>query len=384
MEKNIRKIILEALGVPDFILDAAEIVYIEFMSNLKSIKKIKEKRFEFTKNVDFKISDMNVDELKLIIEFHQYDVDEVALISMGSAIKTKVEDLRLKSIMDEGKVILKTDFAYDVDSEIEDVIDLCVRDKDNIVSTLAHELKHSYFNFKKPTESIARRAHYGAYTSLSFPIKEVRDFMFFVYFTTFAENIVRPTEVASLMKSKGIKKEEFMNFLFDNDTYKTLKRIHNWSFEGFKKDLLNNMDEVNKFLEMVDTDFDELSTDESRVNEVLRLVFVNIGNRFGQQALQYLANSPIEIIFGLSKEKEEYFEKIVDTFRKFDNNINGFYNYNEKMFKTVSKDIMKKLSKLYAMITSDTQSIKNWDLHHKVNKTNTNIQKESLYKRKKK
>jgi len=54
----------------------------------------------------------------------------------------------------------------------------------------------------------------------------------------------------------------------------------------------------------------------------------------------------------------------------------------EKKFKRISEIMMKKLSKLYSMAKDEKSSIKNWDLHHKINRTNENIQSEYKFNRK--
>ena len=53
---------------------------------------------------------------------------------------------------------------------------------------------------------------------------------------------------------------------------------------------------------------------------------------------------------------------------KFKNNPLRYFEFQEKKFKFVSSKMMKKLSKLYAMLPEDKKSIKNWDLHQKITK----------------
>ena len=51
-----------------------------------------------------------------------------------------------------------------------------------------------------------------------------------------------------------------------------------------------------------------------------------------------------------------------------------------KKFKFVSSKMMKKLSKLYAMLPEDKKSIKNWDLHQKITKR-APLESESIFKK---
>lgn len=47
----------------------------------------------------------------------------------------------------------------------------------------------------------------------------------------------------------------------------------------------------------------------------------------------------------------------------------------------MSEEMMKKLSKLYSLIKTKKSSIKNWDLHQKINKSGEEIEIDLKYKR---
>ncbi len=62
-----------------------------------------------------------------------------------------------------------------------------------------------------------------------------------------------------------------------------------------------------------------------------------------------------------------------------DKNIEGLHFL--KKFKIISEKMMKKISKLFAMAKVDKSSIKDWDLHNKINKTGEQLETEIKYKR---
>ena len=94
-----------------------------------------------------------------------------------------------------------------------------------------------------------------------------------------------------------------------------------------------------------------------------------------------MTNNFFEEFMGFHGEKDELFRKIANSVIKFENNEKNFYLYEEKKFKHISGIMMKKLSKLYSMAKDEKSSIKNWGLHHKINRTNENIQSEYKFKR---
>jgi hypothetical protein len=92
----------------------------------------------------------------------------------------------------------------------------------------------------------------------------------------------------------------------------------------------------------------------------------------------------LEELFGFKtgSDKDKLFENLIKFFTRFEKNPNGFYTFEEKNFKIISNKMMKKLSKLYDMANIDYSSIKNWDLHHKINKTGEQFETEIKFKRK--
>jgi hypothetical protein len=99
-------------------------------------------------------------------------------------------------------------------------------------------------------------------------------------------------------------------------------------------------------------------------------------------AKSLMTNNFFEDMMGFRGEKDVLFKKIVKSVIKFESNIKNFYLYEEQKFKYISGMMMKKLSKLYSMAKDEKSSIQNWDLHHKINRTNENIKSDYKFKKK--
>jgi hypothetical protein len=74
-----------------------------------------------------------------------------------------------------------------------------------------------------------------------------------------------------------------------------------------------------------------------------------------------------EMFIGFSGDKRKLYNDFINETQRFKNNPLKFFEYQEKKIRNVSNYMLKKLSKLYALI-EDKKSIKNWDLHTKINK----------------
>jgi hypothetical protein len=254
-----------------------------------------------------------------------------------------------------------------------------VKDKD-IISSFAHELKHSYDSVKKPSESIRDRSKYVAYTSVGFGLKPIDEFIFNLYYTTVIESLVRPTEVMSLLKQNKVKRKNFIDFLLNNETYTTLKKIYNFSLENLRMELSKEIPTINKILTQLN-ERGRYKTNEEKIDRILYLTYINLGNDMGRTFQSVLTTHPFEGIFGfMDKRKDIMFNDFIKEISKFNDNPNDFFEYEEKKFKFVSSKMMKKLSKLYAMLPEDKKSIKNWDLHQKITKR-APIESVSIFKK---
>jgi hypothetical protein len=387
MKGIIKNTLNEALGVPEGILESAERLYLMCFNRIVKITDpilngSKKEEYDFTIKSNFKISDYTFTEISLSIDFVEVDqVDLVELYSMAFGHQSKFNDrsLKLVTIVSPNEVKISIKFALTETAKISDVIELCKRSKDIMTASLAHELKHAYDHYKKPTESISKMSRYHGAQQTGVPIKPISVFLHYLYFVHGIENLVRPTEFSSLMKSSKISKKDFYNFLTNSEMYTMMRDINNFTYEKLKSELQNYIPQIDGVLNRFTNE--TFDTDEEKIDEILRIVYVNLVNNTLNTTKSIMSNNFFEGLMGFQGKKNEVFRKIVNYVIRFENNEKKFYLYEEKKFKHISGIMMKKLSKLYSMAQDEKSSIKNWDLHHKINRTNENIQSEYKFKR---
>lgn len=387
MKGIIKNTLNEALGVPEGILESAERLYLMCFNRIVKITDpilngSKKEEYNFTIKSNFKISDYTFTEISLSIDFVEVDqVDLVELYSMAFGHQSKFNDrsLKLVTIVSPNEVKISIKFALTETAKISDVIELCKRSKDIMTASLAHELKHAYDHYKKPTESIPKMSRYHGVQQTGVPIKPISVFLHYLYFVHGIENLVRPTEFSSLMKSSKISKKDFYNFLTNSEMYTMMRDINNFTYEKLKSELKNYIPQIDGVLNRFTNE--TFDTNEEKIDEILRIVYVNLVNNTLNTTKSIMSNNFFEGLMGFQGKKNEVFRKIVNYVMRFENNEKKFYLYEEKKFKHISGIMMKKLSKLYSMAQDEKSSIKNWDLHHKINRTNENIQSEYKFKR---
>jgi esterase/lipase len=261
----------------------------------------------------------------------------------------------------------------------QDLYDEFIREKSKSIGSLAHELKHKYDKQAKRIDLIGKDAEYIAVGKLpSFHVPEVDEqFVRYLYFTDGTEDLVRTTEVASNMRSEGISKSQFREFLQNNKTFKTLVDIKNFTFEKLIKGIYDNLDTVNEIFDAIDVDTDGMS-DKDKVEKFLNLIYVNLSNMKLSTFEDYVSRG--EDMFkqflrmmgsSLGDDEEEIkLEKIKSKFQnhvlKYRDNPIQFFKSEIDRFHRVSDQAMKRISKLYAMAKDDTEmteSIIDWELH---------------------
>jgi hypothetical protein len=202
-----------------------------------------------------------------------------------------------------------------------------------------------------------------------------------LYFTDGTEDLVRTTEVASNMRSEGISKSQFREFLQNNKTFKTLVDIKNFTFEKLIKGIYDNLDTVNEIFDAIDVDTDGMS-DKDKVEKFLKIIYVNLSNMKLRTFEDYVGSS--ENMFaqflrvmgqlGIADDEEEI--KLNKIKSKFQNHVLKYRDKPIQFFKSeidrfhkVSDQAMKRISKLYAMAKDDTEmteSIIDWELHRQL------------------
>ena len=390
--ENQLKFINEALGVPENILDAADMLYDIVERDIKSINRIQD-RYEFDGDIEFELGDkkkIKIDsyELKVEIETIEGRGDGVlGIISMGMGGGFSFNrDVYMKETETSTTLELTITFAVGENWEPSGLIETMEEDKDGQIASLAHEIKHKYDKQSKKFGLIGPDATYQATQrrgSLGIPALD-RVFFRYLYYIHGVENLVRPTEVAYSMKRKNITKSQFKEFLENNRVYRELVEIKNFTFDDFISQLKEQEERLDKLIEHIDEDPSNMTLDE-KINRVLEVAYIDLVNNRMEIFVQMTDHHMDDMLkFGMQlgvlpphledkvkelEKTDEVRKKFLSYVMKYEKNPTKFFEDEIENFQYIANKMLKKISKLYAMAKDDKQvseSIINWELHQKV------------------
>lgn len=387
------RIITEALGVPDNILDAADMLYDVVEQDIKTINTIQDE-YDFDGEINFELGDkkkIKIDSYTLTVKIEEIE-DEggggvLDIISMGMEGGFGFNrDVYMKETESSTTLELSITFAVGENWEPEELIQKMEEERDEHVSSLSHEIKHKYDKQSKQFGLMGLDAEYQATQRRgTFGIPAIDSVFYrFMYYIHAIENLVRPTEVAYSMRRKNITKSQFKEFLENNRVYKELLEIKNFSFDDFISQLKEQEERLNKLLEHVGEDPSNMTIDE-KIKRVLEVVHIDLVNNkmdlfvemtthssdnFLQMALDIgllppNAEKNIEGIKKTNEIRQKFFNYVI----KYQENPTKFFENEFKNFNFVANKMLKKISKLYAMAKDDKQvseSIINWELHQQI------------------
>jgi len=389
--ENQLKFINEALGVPENILDAADMLYDIVERDIKSIDRIQD-GYEFDGDIEFELGDKKkvmIDSYELKVNIEEIEDQEGVLdiisMGMGGAFGFN-RDVYMKETQPSTTLELTITFAVGENWEPEGLIRKMEEERDEHVSSLAHEIKHKYDKQSKQFGLMGPDAEYQATQRRgNFGIPAIdRIFYRYMYYIHAIENLVRPTEVAYSMKRKNITKSQFKEFLENNRVYRELVEIKNFTFDDFISQLKEQEERLDKLIEHIDEDPSNMTLDE-KINRVLEVAYIDLVNnrmelfmimtehamddflKFGSQ-LGLLPSGTEEKVKQLEKT-DEVRQKFLKYVMKYEKNPTKFFENEIENFQYVANKMIKKISKLFAMAKDDepvSESIINWELHQKV------------------
>ena len=389
--ENQFRFITEALGVPDNILDAANILYNIVEKDIKSIDSVEEE-YEFDGEIELELGDKHkvmIDSYELEVKIETIDGEEGVLdiISMGMAGGFGFNrDVYMKETEPSTTLELTITFAVGENWEPEQLIQKMEEERDEHIASLAHEIKHKYDKQSKKFGLIGPDATYQATQrrgNFGIPVID-RVFFRYMYYIHGIENLVRPVEVASLMKSKNITKSKFLDFLQTNRVFKELVEIKNFTFEDFINQLKENEDRLDALLNHIGEDPSNMNIDQ-KIDRVLEVAYIDLVNnrmemfvrmtehhmddmiKFGSQ-LGLLPSNLKDKVKQLEKT-DEIRQKFYSYVMKYEKNPTKFFEDEIENFQYIANKMIKKISKVYALAKDDEQvseSILNWDLHQQI------------------
>jgi len=384
-------LINEALGVPNNILDAADMLYDIVERDIKSIRDIQDE-YNFDGELEFELGDkkkIKIDSYTLTVKIEEIDNEEGVLdivsMGMGGAFGFN-RDVYMKENEPSTILGLTITFAVGENWKPEGLIEKMEEDKDEHVASLAHEIKHKYDKQSKQFGLIGQDAEYQATQrrgNFGIPVID-KVFFRYLYYISGIENLVRPTEVAYKLKRKNITKSQFKEFLENNVVYKELVEIKNFTFEDFINQLKESEDRLDALIEHIGDDPSDMTIDE-KIKIVLEVSYIDLVNNRMQMFMTMTEHGMDDVIkFGtqlgiLPPELEGNLEGIqkTDAIRqkflkyvmKYEKNPTKFFEDEIENFQYVANKMLKKISKLYAMAKDDEQvseSIINWELHQQI------------------
>jgi hypothetical protein len=385
------KYINEALGVPDNILDAAETVFDIFAKKIKSIT-TKQDQYTFSGDLDIELGDkkkIKIDQYELEVNITEiYEITgKPVIVSMAMGQRFKFDrDVMMKRIEQSTTAEFEIEFGVGDEWEPSDLYEVFIGNKNAHLSSLAHEIKHKYDKQAKELDLVGRDADYVANqrrSTFGIPVID-QQFFRYMYFINATENLVRPTELASEMKSANITKSQFREFLENQRVYQELIEIKNFSYEKLIGGLYEQMKRVDVLLDHVDEDPTDM-TDEEKVHRVLELVYINISNIRIDTFMEMVRNKEDavknflqQLMGGLpailqQDDDEEKMNKLKRRFisfvSKYENDPLKFFQDECKNFNFMATKVLKNIGKLYALAKDDdevNESILNWELHQQI------------------
>ena len=381
------KLIKEAVGVPKNIIEEGKRLFDIVKNQLKKIRSTKSDYTFNDINIDLTISDIKITHLNLIVNVEvldSYDGTEALIASMGVGNEFDFDEGIMMQVNAETSTIdLSINFIVSETWEPNDLYTAFVEKTTHNTSIMAHELMHRFRRSKKSKGLAGDTADYQAYASgkLNFGIPVINEFMMYSYFIQNEENVVRPSEVASRMIQMGITKEQFYNFITEDEVFKELKQIQNFSFDYLIQKLHNQMGRVDKLLQHIGENTETLPEDE-KIRMVLELVCINLTNLkmeffekfiLTRQEQMFSQLGPFAQLMGAkppSENKTKLLKKFQNHVSKYENRETDFFKDECERFNYVATKLMKRISKVYSLIPDEkeqtNESILDWELHQKL------------------
>lgn len=389
---NHEDVITEAVGVPKNIIESGRDIYDIISKYLKSIK-TKKNQYQLVLPIDITIDDLTFDSITVIINVEDpetldadINMEDPVIASMAVSNKFQFDDNILMQLNQKNQNIeLYINFvAPKVDWNPIEIYNSFTKNKSWTQSLLTHELKHKFDRQKKRLELVGNTADYQIYSSqkLNFGVPVINKFMRYSYFIQTAENLVRPTEIAARMIENGITREEFYDFIINDEVYKELKEINNFTYDYLIKSLYNQIEYIDSLIEHAGEADPKQMTNKEKIEYTLELVYVNLINsklesfdnyfystkeKFEKMFLSLFSNAGSSSV---NKEKENVRNKFINFLGKYQNRELDFFKDECERFNYETRKIMKKISKIYALIPDKkeetNESIVNWDLNQKI------------------
>lgn len=385
MDLMVTQLLSEAVGVPKNIIESASELYEIVLSQIKNLDRHDTKQEFYEEDLNLSISDYIIDELDLTVTIDEIDGYDGPVVMASAGVSndfTFDRNVLMKVNYKDNSIDLYLNFISPESGwEPQEVYQLFIEDRVNLISILAHEMKHKFDKQKKLADLIGSDADYQTYSSsgLEFGIPIINEFMRYSYFIQGVENLVRPTEMATRMKLNGITRDKFRDFFENDKVIVELKQIRNFSYDYLVEKLKEQMGSVEGLLSHANVPYETMSEDE-KIEVVMDIVYFNLlsakkdnfdrmtsdGDEMRRALMRSLGMGNNDEDEGL----EEVRNKFLNHISKYQNNVHKFFVDECERFNYETTKLIKKISKIYSLIPGDdeqtNESIINWELHQKL------------------
>jgi hypothetical protein len=372
LKQLIKEELTEALGVPSDITTASINLYNDFLNKLKSdrSKTIGPAR-KFTLKGDYSFSDLEIPTADVVLNIEEYDgpIDFLGMNVEGEDNAQATDKFKFQMRTSVGAPKIDINLAGPSDTiDRQEIIKFIEDSKSEILSSLTHELKHIYDDFKKPDASLASGAKYFSTLRIGFGgVKPLNEFVYYIYFIHAVENLVRPSEIAGRMAATGVTKKEFYNFLTNDRVFKVLKDIQGFTYDGLKKELLNYIPQIKEVLDYNNIPYKK--TKQGVIDTILSTTYYSLIDRQTEIVKDLLSSSWTDRLTGFTGDKQKFWDNYIKSLKKYEGNYDLFFRNEEKYFQKTATEVIKKISKLYDLAKNDeiqSESIVNWKLWHEL------------------
>lgn len=346
----------ERLGVPEGILETSKDLYYDILNEIKTFDSIEQLKNGFQITGKYKVGDHIFEKIFVNFDFMEDTQFTPEMAGAANMTKQKLDsnNYRILRKMDGTEELhLAFRFFIKPSTTIDEIIQIFEKDSVESISFFTHEIGHGYEGSKKRVEKVKDRVSYHTVSTNNFgKIEPLNKFLYYSYYVHSTENVVRPSELAQLLKLHNISKKEFLNYFQNTKLYSMLKEIQNFSLEKLKEDLLTDINVIKGLFTKNNIDFVDL-TDEEIIEKCMELFYVNLVNWKGKTMHQVLTTDIGELMFGFKGGKSKFFEEYLKYLQKFRGNTELFFTSEIKNLNIQSTKMIKKLSKLYDLLSND-------------------------------
>ena len=347
----------EALGIPNNIVEEAQRVYKEFLKLLENVDGSKIVYEQFAENFKLVLGRETYRDLTTKVYFeHVPNLPKPVLKKFVAPLLTalSIEKLKLRNLTDYKNLTIELFVCVSSAEQQSIAKEVFSKQKEHMVSVLAHELHHSYSFSKQKSILPKQMIDYKIVSQFESPVEVIQQFFDNLYFVSAFEGLVGPSEIAAKIVQRRILKKDFVKFLDQDEIYKRLRRIENVEPVKFVEDLKESLEEIEVFLEKEGV-ARGLREDE-KINKALAIVFEKVVEGHRKHLEDYVVGSLKSMIVNFKTEEEiksdleglgRYCLELNKDFKKHEGRELQYFLKNILEMKETASNLRKRLAKLY-------------------------------------